>query len=50
MEMLTAVLAGERNLELRVFAEEDHLTVVEEKKLTARLCRLMDNQASTWRR
>ena len=50
MEMLTAVLAGERNLELRVFAEDDHLTIVEEKRLTSCLCRLMDGQASVWRR
>ena len=50
MEMVTAVLSGARNLELRVFVELDSFTPVEERRLTSSLCRLMDRRANAWRR
>ena len=50
MEMVTAVLSGGRNLELRVLVESDNITVSEEKRLTRKLCQLMDRHAVVWRR
>ena len=45
----TAVLSGDNTKELRVFTIQD-LSVVAEKKLTRRLCRLMDRNVEKWKR
>ena len=47
-EIVTAVMAGDNHLELRVFSPEG-VTVVEELVLTARLCKLMDRCQQKWR-
>ena len=49
MEMVTAVLAGNNALELRLFAEEAVPAQIEQT-LTRRLCRLMDAFQEDWRR
>ena len=49
MELVTAVLSGDRCLELRLFSPDD-VPVREEQKLTKRLCRLMDRFCLKWRR
>ena len=49
MELLTAVLAGDRTLEFRVFTEEE-VSMQLEEKLTARLCSHMDHFQSRWYR
>ena len=48
MEMITAVLAGDRSLELRLFGLYD-VTPFEERQLTNRLCKLMDRSAIIYR-
>ena len=45
---MTAVISGDRSLELRVFAGE-FLAVDEEQRLTRGLCRLMDRASASWR-
>ena len=47
MELLTAILAGDRTLELRIFVDQE-ITDDLEERLTARLCRLMDNKQTEW--
>ena len=49
MEILTAVLAGSRCFEVRVFSHLE-LAVSDEKVLTSRLCRLTDRYEHLWRR
>ena len=49
MELVTAVLAGDRSLELRVFSMID-ITVAEEQRMTRQLCSQMDLNAAVWRR
>lgn len=49
MELLTAVLAGDRCLELRVFGDVD-LSHSDEMCLTAGLCKLMDRNSEDWKR
>lgn len=50
MELLTAVLSGDRCLELRVFGSVDYLQVCQEQNLTRRLCLLMDRYCADWKR
>ena len=47
-EIVTAVMAGDNHLELRVFSPEG-IAVSEEVMLTARLCKLMDRYQRKWR-
>ena len=47
--LITAVLTGDRTLELRVFGME-YLTVREENRLTDCLCRLVSRYRTPWRR
>ena len=49
MELVTAVLSGSRNLELRVFSENE-LDITTEQSLTRRICRLVDSYEVDWRR
>ena len=48
-ELLTAVLAGDRTMEVRIFGTED-ITEEDEKELTGKLCRLMSANKSYWKR
>ena len=48
-ELWTAILAGDNTLELRVFSIEE-ISVMDEQRLTSRLCRLMDIFHEDWRR
>ena len=48
-ELLTAVLAGDRTLELRLFGLKE-MDEVQESRLTASLCRLMTRNQKTWKR
>ena len=48
-ELVTAVMAGTKTLELRVLSTTQP-TDDQESCLTRRLCRLMDSYASDWRR
>ena len=47
-EIVTAVMAGDNHLELRLFSPEG-VTAAEELALTARLCKLMDRYQRKWR-
>ena len=47
MELITAVISGDRTFQIRVFAGE-FLTVAEETQLTARLCKLVDRFGDEW--
>ena len=49
MELLTAVISGDRVLEVRVFAGE-FLSVREEQVLTDGLCRLMNRADTAWKK
>ena len=49
MEMLTAVIAGDRSFELRVFLEGT-MSSEHEIVLTRRLCRLMNVFQDDWKR
>ena len=49
MELVTAVISGDRILEVRVFAGE-FLAVREEQELTRGLCRLMNRADVPWKR
>ena len=49
MELLTAVLSGDRCLELRAFGDMD-LSHSDEMCLTAGLCKLMDRNSKNWKR
>ena len=49
MEIVTAILAGSRSLEVRVFMEAE-LLLAEEQMLTRRLCRLVDTYEDDWKR
>ena len=49
MELVTAVITGDRAFQIRVFAEE-FLSLQEEQKLTSRLCRLTNLFGATWAR
>ena len=49
MELVTAVISGDRSLELRLFAGE-FLSVQEELTLTHGLCQLMNRAESSWKR
>ena len=49
MELLTAVISGDRTFQVRVFAGE-FLTVTEEVQLTSRLCNLVDRFGDQWAR
>ena len=49
MEMVTAILAGDNTLELRVFSEQI-VAAHQEVTLTKRLCRLMDLFQEDWQR
>ena len=47
MELFTAVLSGDRTLELRIFYDN----IVDEEKeavITRRLCQLMDREQANW--
>ena len=48
-EIITAILAGDNSLELRVFTPH-YVSVADENALTACLCRLMDQWSSSWKR
>ena len=47
--LITAVLAGDRTLELRIFGMKE-ITDEEETELTASLCRLMTRNKKAWSR
>ena len=49
VEMVTAILAGDRTLELRVFCT-DAGAFGKEKALTRALCRQMDQSGHAWHR
>lgn len=49
MELLTAVISGDRVLEVRVFAGE-FLSVREEQIMTDGLCRLMNRADTAWKK
>ena len=49
MEMVTAVLSGGRDLEIRVFADIE-MSLSNEQMLTQKLCKLMDRHANLWRK
>ena len=49
MEIVTAVLSGNRCLELRVFATVE-VALKLEQSLTRRLCMLIDRHGMLWRR
>ena len=49
MELLTAVISGDRCFELRVFLQEE-FSVANEITLTRRLCRLVDACQEEWKR
>lgn len=49
MDIVTAVLSGDRSLELRVFADEI-VSLASEQLLTKRLCKLMDRHKGVWQR
>ena len=49
MELATAVLSGDRCLELRWFSS-DSLSVSKEKRLTSKLCGLMNRYSRKWRK
>ena len=49
MELVTAILAGNRTLELRVFSSANVSTAVEHT-LTKTLCKQMDRHAAIWKR
>ena len=42
VQLITAVLSGDRTLELRIFGLQE-LTASQERRLTARLCRFSEN-------
>lgn len=46
-EIITAVIAGDKSLELRVLSPAE-ITVSEEQRLTTRLCKLMDRYQRKW--
>ena len=48
-DIITAILAGDKTMELRVFSPVG-IAVSEEILLTARLCRLMDRYQLQWER
>ena len=49
MELVTAVISGDRNFELRVFME-GLMSVDHEQVLTRRLCRLVNIFHEDWKR
>ena len=49
MELLTAVISGDRAFQVRVFAGE-FLEVSEEQQLTQRLCKLVNRHQASWHR
>lgn len=49
MELITAVISGDRALEVRIFAGE-FLTVQEEQALTRGLCQLLNRADQSWKR
>lgn len=48
-EIITAVLAGSRHLEMRIFAN-CHVSPTVEQAMTQHLCILMDRKEKQWRR
>ena len=48
-DLITAVLAGDRTLEMRLFGLKE-IDEVQESRLTASLCRLMTRNQRTWKR
>ena len=48
-DMLTAIIAGDKTLQLRVFSPVG-ISTAEELLLTARLCKLMDRYQDQWTR
>lgn len=49
MELITAVISGDRTLEARILASKD-LTVAKEQRVTSGLCRIMDQADKLWKR
>ena len=49
MDLVTAVLSGNRDLEIRIFSTKI-IVVKDEQVLTRGLCRLMDRHSTIWRR
>ena len=49
MELLTAILSGERNFEMRIFVDMD-IPIGRERVLTRRCCNMMNRYANLWRR
>ena len=48
-ELITAILAGDNSLEMRVFTPHE-INATEEGRLTTRLCKLMNNWNTHWKR